>query len=226
MDAHRTSYALKSDLARYCLPSANPDTNLKLAWVNSICLLFLIIGIAGARRGVISIHSLPPIREIVPVVVIPQTLPPQMRVPQKTQPVQQHTEPARVFVALPNAPNINFSVPTIGTLAASPAMASAPPLNPLEAQAQVVSLGNTGSGGERPEPAYPQLAQQTGEQGTIVLLLGGDAAGNVVSITVKRSSGFPYLDQTTVEFVKSHWRLPTGTGTQLFQTTITYKLQM
>lgn len=225
MDANRT-YTLKSDLARYCLPSASRDTNLKLAWVNSICLLFLVIGIVGARRGVISIHSLPPIREIVPVIVIPQTLPPQVVAPRKQQPAQQHNQPARVFVALPNAPNINFSVPAIGTLVASPSMASAPPLNPRQAPAPVASLGNTGSGGERPEPPYPSMAVQTGEQGTIVLLLGGDGAGNVISVTVKQSSGFPYLDQATVEFIKTHWHLPTNTNTRQFQTSITYKLQM
>lgn len=218
-------YELKSELARYCLPSASRDANLRLAWVNSICILFLMIGLFGARRGIISIKTLPPIREAVPVVVIPQTLPPQAVAPQRKEQPQQQNAPARVFVALPNAPNVNFSVPTIGTLAASAALASAPPLNPLEAPAQVVSLGNTGAGGERPAPPYPQLAVQSGEQGTIVLLLTADAAGNVISIDVKESSGFPFLDHATVEFIKTHWHLPTNAGTRRFQTSITYKLQ-
>ncbi|HTV41336.1 MAG TPA: TonB family protein [Candidatus Sulfotelmatobacter sp.] len=224
MDGNQTTYELKSGLARYCLPSQSPDTNLKLAWVNSICILFLIIGIVGARRGIITIRTVPPIRQAVPVVVMPQRLPPQLVVPQKREQPQQ-SQPARVYVALPSAPNISFSVPTIGTLVASADMASAPPLKPLQAPAQIASLGNTGAGGERPEPPYPQLAMQTGEQGTIVLLLTGDASGNVVSIDVKQSSGFPYLDQTTVGFIKTHWHLPTESGTRLFQTTITFKLQ-
>lgn len=223
MDANRTT--LKSELARYCLPARDQDVDLKLAWVNSICILFLIIGIAGARRGVISIKNLPPIREAVPVVVIPQTLPPQATTPQrKEQPMQQNA-PARVFVALPNAPNVNFSVPTIGTLSTSSALASAPPLNPLAPQMQVASVGDTGAGGERPKPPYPQLAMQSGEQGTIVLMLDGDEAGNVVSIDLKESSGFPFLDQAAVAFIKTHWHLPTYAGTRRFQTSITYKLQ-
>jgi TonB family protein len=225
MDANRTSYGLKSELARYCLPSENPDANLKLAWINSICILFLIIGIFGARRGIISIRNVPPIRQVVPVVVITRTLPPQSVVPQKrAQP--QPNQPARIFVALPNAPNIRFSVPTIGTLVGAADLASAPPLRPLQAPAQIVSLGDTGAGGERPEPPYPQLAMQTGEQGTIVLLLGSDASGNVVSIDVRQSSGFPYLDHATVEFIKTRWHLPTESGARLFQTSITFKLQM
>ncbi len=228
MDANRTSpgYELKSDLARYCLPAADGEGNLKLAWVNSVCILFLLIGIVGARRGIISIKPVPPIREVVPIVVMPQTMPPQTVVPQKKEQPQVHNEQPRVLVALPAAPNVNFSVPTIGTLAASSSFATAPPLNPLEPSAQVSSIGNTGSSGDRPEPPYPQLAMQGGEQGTIVLLLNSDAVGNVSSITVKASSGFPFLDQATIEFVKNHWHLPSNTGTRLFQTSITYKLQL
>jgi protein TonB len=104
-------------------------------------------------------------------------------------------------------------------------MASAPPLNPLDTQPQIASVGNTGVSGERPQPPYPQLAMQNGEQGTIVLLLSTDAAGNIISIDVKHSSGFPFLDQETVAFIKNHWHLPANIGTQRFQTSITYKLQ-
>ncbi|HEV2319534.1 MAG TPA: TonB family protein [Verrucomicrobiae bacterium] len=226
MDATRTVYELKSELARYSLSSQKSDANLKLAWVNSICILFLSIGILGARRGIISIRNVPPIHQIVPVVVIPQTLPLQKAASQKTEQPRQQNEPTRIIVALPNAPNVRFSIPTIGIPAVSAALASAPRLNPLQAPAQIVSLGNTGAGGKRPEPPYPQLAMQTGEQGTIVLLLLSDASGNVVSIDVKQSSGFPYLDHATVEFVKTRWHLPTDVATRLFQTSITFKLQM
>jgi TonB family protein len=227
MNTNQTSsgYALKSELARFCLTQENQDGNLKLAWVNSSCILFLVIGIVGARRGIISIKTVPPIRETVRVIVIPQTLPPQTTVRQKKEQPQQPSQQPRVLVALPNAPNINFSVPAIGTLVGSGALASAPPLNPLAVPAQIGSVNNTGAGGERPEPPYPPLAMQTGEQGTIVLLLGGDAQGNVISVDIKESSGFPFLDQATVEFVKTHWHLPADTGTRLFQTRITYKLQ-
>jgi protein TonB len=224
MNANRTSYELKSELARYGLSAANQDANLKLAWVNSICILFLLIGILGARRGVISIKTVPPIREVVPVIVIPVT-PPPMAVHEKKEQTRQESQQPRVVVALPNSPNVNFSVSTIGTIVAPGTLASAPPLNPMQAPPTIASVGNTGTGGDRPQPPYPQLAMQSGEQGTIVLRLKTDAAGNVTSVDVKESSGFPFLDQATVEFIKNHWHLPTNAGTQLFQTSITYKLQ-
>jgi len=223
MDANRTTpvYELKDELARYCLPAASQDSNLKLAWVNSICILFLCIGILGARRGVIAIKPVPPIREEVPVVVQPAVLPPQA-IAQKPEQAEQNNQP-RVLVALPNAPNVNFGVPTVGTLVVPAELAS--PLSQA-APVRIGSLVNTGAGGERPEPPYPPIALQTGEQGTVVLLLTGDDAGNVVSVDLKESSGFPVLDHATVDYIKHHWRLTAGADNRLFQTSITYKLQL
>ncbi|HXR47923.1 MAG TPA: TonB family protein [Candidatus Limnocylindrales bacterium] len=223
MDANRTApgYELKNELARYCLPPANRDRNQRLAWVNSVCILFLLIGIFGARRGVVAIKPVPPIREEVPVVVQPTVLPPQTTPERKAQMSQPNNQP-RVLVALPNAPNVNFGVPTAGTLVADAALASAPQVIPV----RIGSLFNTGAGGERPEPPYPPIALQTGEQGTVVLVLNGDDAGNVISVDVKESSGFPLLDRATVDFIKRHWRLPTDSSTRLFQTSITYRLQL
>jgi TonB family protein len=218
------AYELKDELARYSLPSTSSgDANLKLAWVNSICLVFLLIGIAGARRGIIAIKAAPPLETIVPVVVEPVTLPPQAT-PEKREETPPKNDAAPVAVVLPQAPNISFSVPTIGSLIVPANLATAPPLEPMRVATQIGSLNSTGNGGERPDPPYPLIAKQTGEQGTVGVLIHGDGAGNVVSVDVKTSSGFPVLDRATVDFIKRHWRLPTGTG-QLFQTSITYLLQ-
>jgi protein TonB len=221
-DPNRISpgYELKDELARYCLPSANRDANLKLAWVNSVCILFLLIGIVGARRGIIAIKPVPPIRVEVPIVIQPTVLPPQA-IAQKPEQAEQINQP-RVLVALPNAPDVNFGIPTVGTLVVPAALASAPQIAPM----RIGSLNNTGAGGDRPEPPYPPIARQTGEQGTVKILLGGDAAGNVISVDVKESSGFPVLDRATVDFIKNHWRLPAGDGNRLFESSITYLLQL
>jgi TonB family protein len=105
-------------------------------------------------------------------------------------------------------------VPTVGTLVVPAALAAAPRRS--EAPVRIGSLNNTGAGGDRPEPPYPPIARETGEQGTVKLLLGGDAAGNVVSVDVKESSGFPILDRATVDFIKRHWRLPAGRQPAIF----------
>jgi TonB family protein len=227
MDANQTSpaYELKDELARLCLPAANRDSSQRLAWINSVCILFLIVGIFGARRGLISIKPAPPLEQIIPVVIEPMILPPQ-ETTEKKETDEDKNDPPQVAVVIPQTPNINFSVPTIGSLIVPANLAAAPPLEPMRTAAQIGSLNNTGSGGERPVPPYPLIAKQTGEQGTVVLLLGGDAAGNIVSVDLKESSAFPILDRATVDFIKRRWHLPPGTGNQLFQTSITYQLQL
>jgi TonB family protein len=224
MDSNQTlpAYELKDELARFCLPSASRDANLKLAWVNSVCILFLLIGILGARRGIIAVKPVPPIRVEVPIVIQPTVLPPQA-IAQKTEQPEPINQP-RILVALPNAPDVNFTIPIVGTLVVPAALASAP--QPQIAPVRIGSLNNTGAGGDRPEPPYPPIARETGEQGTVKLLLGADAAGNVVSVDVKESSGFPVLDRATVDFIKKHWRLPAGDGNRLFETSVTYLLQL
>ncbi len=221
-----SGYELKNELARLSLPSAGRDANLKLAWTNSVCILFLIVGIAGAKRGVISIKPVPPIEEIIPVVVEPLTLPPQETTEQKHKTDDEKNDAPQVAVAIPAAPNVSFSVPTIGALVVPANLATAPPLEPLRVAAQIGSVTSTGAGGERPQPPYPKIALDEGEQGTVRLTLGGDAAGNVISVDVKESSGFPVLDRSSVEFIKRHWHLPAGAGGQIFETQIIYKLQL
>lgn len=215
-------YELKDELARLCLPSSSRDVSFKLAWVNSVCLLFLVIGLAGARRGVIFIKPVPPIRVEVPVVVQPAVLPPQA-VAQKTESAEPSPQP-QVLVILPTAPNINFGIPTVGTLVADAALATAPALPQPAPVHTVSSLNNTGAGGERPEPPYPKIALEAGQQGTVILSLTGDDTGNVVSVEVKTSSGFPILDRATVDYIKRHWRLPTEGSARRFETSIAYKL--
>jgi protein TonB len=76
-----------------------------------------------------------------------------------------------------------------------------------------IGTGGTGTGsgyvgagiqiGER--PAYPQDARQKGIEGTVVLriLVGKD--GNPASVTVRRSSGYPTLDQASLQ-AAAKWR--------------------
>ena len=226
MDANRTppAYELKNELTRQCLPAVSGDAQLKLAWVNSVCILFLLIGLAGARRGLIVIKPAPPLEQIVPVIFQPLTLTTDTT-EKKQDPDQNKNDLPPVNVVIPPSPSINFSVPTIGSVVVPANLAVAPPLEPMRTAAPINSLNATGAGGDRPEPPYPVIAKESGEQGTVGVLITGDAAGNVVSIEVKQSSGFPVLDRASADFIKRHWRLPVGAASGLFQTSITYRLQ-
>lgn len=226
--ANRTPSAagLKDELARLCLPEAGRDPDRLLAWANSVCLAFLLIGLFGARRGLVDIRAVPPLDEPVPVITEPVVVPPQETTEQKPEHPDTTAEPTPVAVVLPSLPNINFSVPTIGTLISSTALAAAPPAEPLKTYAKILSLSNTGSNGDRPVPPYPAIAKEEAEQGTVVLRMTADAAGNVITAEVKTTSGYPVLDHATVDYVKRHWHLPTSTAPgQIFETTFNYRLE-
>ena len=109
------------------------------------------------------------------------------------------------------------------------AAAVAPPEAPVQrvaaARSQPSPLNNTGEGGDRPEPPYPKMALEMGQQGSVVLMLTVDEAGLVISAEVKEPSGSSILDRATLEFVKKHWTVPPGARGRLFQATIAYVLK-
>src|SRR5271165_6404942 len=111
MDASRTlpRYELTDELARYCLPPANRDPNRTLAWVNSICVLFLLIGVLGAKLGAISSKPPPPLPEqAIPAIVEP---PPPTTLEAKQneeRPDQSKPEVPQVVIVTPESTAITF----------------------------------------------------------------------------------------------------------------------
>ena len=227
MDANRTLpvYELKDELARYCLPPANRDPNRKLAWVNSICILFLIIGRAGAKPGSISLKPPPPLpAEMIPVLVEPPPPPPASVETQKKEPKEVKPEAPNMVVAVPDSPAVLFSVPTMANVAVPSGVPTTPPLNPMR---PVEALHNRptlimSGGSERPAPDYPAYFQDRGEHGSVTFLISVNQSGIVTDIKVAHSSGFPELDQYTLNYLKKHWIIPPVDGNQLFETTINF----
>ena len=225
------AYKLTSPLARLSLHATDRDPNRKLMWTNSICILFLLVGVSGSNPARLFIKPLPQTESTIPALVEAVPLPPvEPKVQEEPQEPKetQKTEGPQVVVVTPEAPSINFSVPTIGNLVVPSALATAPPLRPMEPATPLkkppVSLNSTGAGGERPQPPYPRIALQLGQQGTVLLLLAVDETGRIISIEVKQSSGFSTLDQSALDFVKRHWKLVPGTGARAFEAPIIYRI--
>jgi TonB family protein len=228
MDANRSLpvYELKDELARYCLPPANRDPNRKLAWVNSICILFLIIGVAGAKPGSIALKPPPPLpAEMIPIFVQPPPLPPASEETQKEEPKEVKPDAPNVVVAVPDSPAVLFSVPTMANVLVPDGTPTTPPLNPMR---PVEALHNRpamliDSGGyERPSPDYPVYFQERGEHGSVTFLITVDQSGIVTDVRIAQSSGFPDLDEYALKHVKKHWIIPPVAGNQLFETTINF----
>jgi TonB family protein len=225
-------YELKDELARFCLPAASRNPDRKLAWMSSICILVLLIGIMGDKQGSTVIQPLPPAEDVISTVIEPVTLPPEIKLvsANQEQTDESNNDTPQVVVVTPESPSINFAVPTIGNVMVPAGVAQAPPLKPMEAPAPVKTLPSalraTGTGGQRPQPPYPKIALEQGEQGTVQLLMSADEAGNIIAIEIKESSGFPVLDRSTLDFVKRHWKLPPGAGVRRFETSIIYRLEV
>jgi len=234
MDANRilAGAGVSPRLPRFCLPAPKRDAERTLAWVNSICFIFLLIGVTGAKNVFISNRRPPPIEEAAPVIIESVAPPPQQTTPEQKeeQTTSDTTETPQVVAVTLDTPAVNFSVPTIGNLLVPSAMAAAPPARDMAVPAPLrtvpVVLNATGGGGERPQPPYPQIALEQGEQGTVVLEMTVDDAGLITSIDVKGSSGHSLLDHSALEFVKRHWIVPPGKGNRTYQATIIYKLRL
>jgi protein TonB len=227
-------YELKSELARVCLPAthAQAQAQRRLAWINSICLLFLIIGLAGMRTRPPAPIAVKPLEQAVPAIIEPLPPPPANPEQQKEeeQTPQDTSEVPRVVVVTPDSPAIHFAVPTIGTVVVPNALAKAPPPQPLKPVVQRSEpkprlINDTGAGGDRPAPAYPKMALELGQQGAVTLLMTVDDAGIITSIRIKESSGSPILDRVTLDYVKKHWIVPPGEAGHSYQATIVYKLE-
>ena len=110
------AYQLKSDLARVCLPAPERAVPRRLAWANSISLLFLLIGVLGAQSRLPALKAVPPLEQPVPGIVEPLP-PPVVASSTETKETDQQNDddkpqvPGIQAVTL-DTPAINFAVPT------------------------------------------------------------------------------------------------------------------
>jgi periplasmic protein TonB len=224
---------LKSELARFCLPAPEGDAHRRLAWVNSVCLFFLIIGVVGARSRLPVPKHPPPIEQAIPVIIEPLATPPPSTEVKQIEPQNEDEKQIapRVVAVTMDTPAIDFSVPTIGNLLVPMSAAAAPPPVALKPSAPVrhegpTTTGDTGDRGDRPKPdSYPQQAIELRQEGTVVLLLTVDDVGAMTSVIVKDSSGSAILDRHARDWVKRHWIQPPINGSRVFQTSIIYRIQ-
>ena len=61
-------------------------------------------------------------------------------------------------------------------------------------------------------PLYPQFAREQGWEGTVVLRIRVNQGGSVESVKTRKSSGFPILDESAVQSVKSWIFIPAKDG--------------
>jgi protein TonB len=227
-------YRLKSELARVCLPAPQRVVSRRLAWANSISLLFLVIGLAGAQSRLPARRVVPPLEQPAPVIIEP--LPPVTPPPAESKQTDQQTdddkaETPHVQAVTIDTPAINFAVPTPGSLLVPMAAAQAPEEVAMKQSAPVVrheapaTVESTGQGGERPGPPYPEGAKLLEQQGTVTSMVTVDDSGKVASVELYESSGSPILDDAAQRWIKRHWIIPPKNGGHVFKAPIHFVLR-
>lgn len=214
------NYQLSSDLARLCLPQSYRDETMLLAWVNSVCILFLAIGLVGLNPPKIIQRPLSEIVDTMPVELF--TPPEEQREPQQvasddTEPPPDNAEisdqPVVPTVVVANPASVAFPVPVKGPVlvTTSAKFASPPPAN-LTAPVPRPTTFNPriATGGYYPDPPYPRTELQARHQGKVMLYVIVDPSGVPSSVTVQDSSGWPGLDKHAADWVKNRWRFPPG----------------
>lgn len=223
------------DLARYCLELDPAESKRVLAWVNSICLIYLLIGLGGIKQSAISIQQRARVEEeavptvIEPLVTAAQTI--SADASPETAVTDSSAEDAGPGVAVvADSPAVVFAVPTVGNLLVPMSMAQPPPANPMQGvvaldKPQIEQITITGVGGSRPPPSYPRESLLAREQGTVVLLIEVGESGAVTAVTVKSSSGYARLDRAAMEHVKRTWYFGPAKNKRLYECPFVFQLQ-
>jgi periplasmic protein TonB len=214
-----SGYKLQSELAQFCLPAADRDANRRLAYINSICAMFLVMGVAGIRAPHLIRKDPDPVQQFMPVDLTPvepeqqpQNQPPPEEIPDTALDTPSDAPVIATVVAIdPSA--ARFAVPVSGPVVYAPAQfAQAPPPNPSKAanSQPVRFVRNKTDGGYYPDPSYPRLALEQKMQGSLELQVWVDPMGAVTKVEVTKSSGFSLLDRTAQDCVRNRWRFPPG----------------
>jgi len=210
-------YTLSSDLAKLCLPATFQDENKRLGWINSICFLFLCIGLVGLKMPKFSEKQLAEIVEVVPVVFTPPDEPPPTTSevkPDEPEPVQDPLSDAPVIatVVAADASKVAFAVPVKGPVILAPAQFAPPP--PAEIRVAppkpTTFIPRVGQEGRYPDPPYPRTALQQRQQGKVMLYVVVDPSGKPVTVEIKDSSGYALLDRHAADWIRERWQWPVG----------------
>lgn len=231
-------YAATSDLSRLCLPQEYKDSNRRLAWVNSICCLFLIIGMVGLKPPPVIIRELTEITEVVPIIITPpEEPPPPPKAEDEPPPEETTTEtapdiPVVATVVAANASAVAFAVPVEGPVVLAPVRFAPPPppvtkAPPKEPNQRVaLTAAEEDWGGASSQPEYPGMALRNGYQGKVLLEITFDASGAVQLVKIAKSSGHTILDNAAAEKVRRHLRLRVPPGeSRVFTKEFTFRLQ-
>lgn len=208
---------------RPATPSIVPGRGLALAGVVLVHagLLALVLLDRPAPAAVLS----PPavigvlVSEQNEPVVAPPSPPPRPvpRTPMAPAPASPVRElpPSERAPVLPPQPRASSAAPVAAAEPApAPAAAAAPASVDSSASAAVTPPRSDAAHLNNPKPVYPAVSRRLKEEGSVVLEVFIQADGSVGDLRVKRSSGFPRLDEAALAAVRRWKYLPARRGSE------------
>jgi TonB family protein len=212
------SIAHGPSLWRFVTQDTFPENWRRLAWVNSVCCLFLVVGIVGIKNSSVGEKKLIRSDVVVPIVLVPPPLPERPRpkpVELFTTPSQQSQSllsPAPPVVAVAEQTQVAFPIPVEGPVTlVAPRYVAPPPVQALPSGPKPQPFDErANTHGYFPKPKYPPGELGARHQGRVLLAIEVDTDGKVQSATVKESSGWPKLDSAALEKVRKDWDFDVG----------------
>lgn len=221
-----------SDLFRLGLREETREPARFLAWTNSVCLLFLIVGVVGFWPPPIRMQTIR--QELAPVPV--QWTAPEPARPVSPSEVKETGERAVPSEALEAAGEMTGGMPEVAPVTSviipgkiefpvitghaqqtpGPDSANEPGQHYVPPRPIAFQPGGAGAGAFTPPPEYPPRALRNGREGTVVIEFTVHHGGQVHSAKVRTSSGYPDLDDAALAVVRDKWRLAPGSPRSYF----------
>ena len=209
-------FVLRSDSARHAAPLGRGSHCVALigAVIFHAALIAALLQYAPARRS---------LGQALPIVVSPITPPAPVTPP---PPKQSSPRKAALKEATRTAERVVEALPVVSESAPVAPITAAPP-HPPQPAAPVMASGIAPDPPalfipprfnadylQNPPPPYPALARRMREQGRVLIRVLVSVEGMPEQIELKASSGFPRLDQSALETVRSWKFVPAHQGDQ------------
>jgi len=209
---------LSDDRVQLCRPQAGERSHCKWAWTNSICALFLVIGLTGLQPQPLVIRKLPPVNDPVAVVFEdqddeePQKMNEETLSEEPTNPRDALDTPGVVspFVEVANEGIVPGPFRPVGELASAPDVLPPPTIfrpRPKTNGGPTKFVPSDEDWGGRSLPEYPSLAVRRRYQGKVTVEVEFAADGTLTAAQVRSSSGYPILDDAALKHVQRNLQL-------------------
>ncbi len=168
------------------------------------------------RMDVRTIAMAPSWAPAMPKPVIQSTQPPT-RIP---KPVARHPEPVVSPPILVAAPSTELAPATFSAASPSPAFPKAIDSPAPTGSSSVTAARFDADYLQNPPPIYPAMSRKLQEEGKVLLQVKVTATGTAEQVQIKRSSGYPRLDEAALNTVL-RWRfVPARQGSEVIASNV------